>query len=421
MDRQNDNQAESDPALRSWFAHHMPPVPDDVLFERTGCANPAHGDGGRHGRGRPRWTGPGWARAGWFGATAALAAAALVLVPRLTAPRLVAVHPGPGATGQLAPLPTHLNLRAIDFLTPSLGFVAAPGRIYETTNGAHTGTRVYHGPVAIMNLHMVSPQDGFAWGPGRKGSVILATTDGGRRWVRVGTTPSRVMDAAFSTARVGYVVTSHGQLLKTIDGGRHWVSLRQSARSVSFTSATRGYVLNGLAVYQTRNGGQSWIAGQLTASPGSGGIIDGEVRAAPGGGVWASLIGGTGRSRESYTVFRSTNGAEWTAVIGVSTPGGGPAPGNPPVVGPGTGLGPLHAFSANAALVSGPASPVAWGRPRWSARPMAAASGSRCPSRPGPSPGLSRMARACPFPRTARGICWWTSSSRGTSQAMGPP
>lgn len=285
-------------------------------------------------------------------ATAALAATALILVPRLIAPRLVGVHPGPGATGQRAPLPTHLNLRAIEFLTPSLGFVAAPGRIYETTNGAHTWTRVYHGPAAVLDLHMVSAQDGFAWGPGRKGSVILATTDGGRRWVRVGTTPSRVMDAAWPTARVGYVVTSHWQLLKTIDGGRHWFSLQQGARSVSFISAARGYVLDGTAVYQTRNGGHSWTAGQLTATPGGGGIIDGEVRAAAGGAVWASLIGGTGMSQESYTVCRSTNGAEWTAVIGVSTPAGGPAPGNPPAVGPGTGLG-LQAFSANAALVSG--------------------------------------------------------------------
>ncbi len=119
MDRQDKHREDSDEATRSWFAPHRPPVPDGILFDptqpmRTESATDVGGHGG-HGR----------------------AGAARVVRgdrgPHAGAPAHRVMrrgqHRGPGATSQLAPLPTHLNLRASDFLTPSLGFVAAPHRI----------------------------------------------------------------------------------------------------------------------------------------------------------------------------------------------------------------------------------------------------------------------------------------------------
>lgn len=150
-------------------------------------------------------------------------------------------------------------------------------------------------------------------------------------------------------------MTEKRKLLKTTDGGQRWTTLRQPADSVSFVTATNGWVLDGGAVYSTRNGGRSWTISQLTCHPVSAQIdmIGGEIRGMSDGTVWVVLPGGTGMNQESYTIYRRTRETRWTAVMARSTAGGGPAPTATTVSGPGLSPGHIDPLSANDAFASG--------------------------------------------------------------------
>jgi len=388
MDRK---RPDSEEALKAWFRDHLPPVPDDVRFDHHHSVRAmSRRSGGR--------------RTGWlYGAVAVAAAASLVLAPHFLSrvgvgPRPTSptgkVNPPtgrtktpPSASRAAAPLPGGMTFSAVDFPTPSQGFVAGANGIFETRDAGTAWTPVYRGPADVLGLQMVSGRVGFAWGTLQSGATaILATTDGGVSWTQVGSLNTALARLSWATPLVGYAVTSQHLIMKTSNGGRTWFALRQAAFSVSFVSAAKGYALYGPDVYTTNNGGASWTAIALVP-PGTQ-VGGGEVSATRDGSVWVDLVGGSGMSQTSYTVFRSTDGVHWTPVMSLSTAGGGPAPASAQALGPGTSPGPIDPLSQADAFMAGACSACSSGTSQVVGTTTGGSTWSPKPVQSGPIAGL---------------------------------
>jgi hypothetical protein len=118
-------------------------------------------------------------------------------------------------------------------------------------------------------VHVVSPDVGFAVAGGRNVSglgpetpgvagVVLAASDGGRRW-RVLPTPPDAQTVCFSDPRTGWL-GADGRLYGTTDGGHSWV---QAAAGVKPASA--GYPAT--MIVQRAGAGSAWA---LDVGPGAG-------------------------------------------------------------------------------------------------------------------------------------------------------
>jgi photosystem II stability/assembly factor-like uncharacterized protein len=418
MDR---DRADSEEALKAWFRDHLPDVPDDVRFDHHRSVHPVSGP--TSGR-RTSWL---------FGAVAVAAAFGLLLAPhflgragvgpRPTSPTGKVSRPTgrtktpPGDRRAAAPLPIGLTFSAVDFTTPSQGFLAGARAIFATQDGGTAWTRVYRGAADVLGLQMVTGQVGFAWGALQSGATaILATTNGGVTWREVGSLDTAASGFTWPTPRVGYAVTSHHGIMKTADGGRTWSALSQPAVSVSFVSAAKGYALYGPDVYATDNGGASWTAIALVP-PGTQ-VGGGEVRATADGSVWAYLVGGAGMSQASYTVFRSTDGVHWAPVMSLSTAGGGPAPASARAAGPGASPGPIDPLSQADAFVTGTCSACLSG----TSQVVGTTTGGRTwiptPVQSGPLPGLIQSPEGISFASPSTGYVVVSAFPPNSSHAV---
>jgi photosystem II stability/assembly factor-like uncharacterized protein len=167
--------------------------------------------------------------------------------------------------------------------------------------------------------------------------VILATSNGGPRWVRVWRGPQELRDLDFISARTGWAV-GDGVLLGTVDGGQHWRRLGQPQggplRQVHFVSPTQGWGVAGGAdradqrpvpatrLVQTNDGGRTWTALAAPAPPQS------VCFTAPDDGwlasdrtVWRSVDGGRSwGSRPSFTLPVATNEHPFFAALQCARP-----------------------------------------------------------------------------------------------------
>jgi photosystem II stability/assembly factor-like uncharacterized protein len=112
--------------------------------------------------------------------------------------------------------------------------------------------------------------------------VILATSNGGRRWIRIWRGPQELRDLDFVSARTGWAV-GDGILLGTVDGGQHWRRLGQPQvgplRQVTSSAPPRAGAVAGGAdranqrsvpatrLVQTSDGGRTWTALAAPAPP----------------------------------------------------------------------------------------------------------------------------------------------------------
>lgn len=290
------------------------------------------------------------------GLVAALVAAALGWAPAMA-----------GAPGARAALP---DLAAISFATPDVGWAVGPGLIWRTNDGARTWRVQYTGRADLYGVDAVSPSVAYAWG----GRALWRTVDGGRIWhpLRVPGAPGphmAVLSLSAAGRRVAYValgstVVTAASAFVTRDGGRTWTSLRipLPLGQLAFTSPSDGWAVTrlGADVYRTVDGGRKWS--RSFAAPGPTfppAPLSGVLATAGRHGAYLLLIGASGMTQTSYSVYHTANGAHWTPVVAVSTAGAGPAPGNPhgvssgPVVPGGLGLspGPIAATGGVAVLV----------------------------------------------------------------------
>jgi len=161
---------------------------------------------------------------------------------------------------------------AIDFVSPSIGFLGGPGgTLYRSMDGGVTWA--YTGPPQnakyahdIYSLSFVSEGTGFAVG---FLGQIWKTTDTGSTWTSYSATYTPIEGASFGSPAVGYAV-NWNNILKTTDSGRTWDTLslttgtsygsNSTFQFVHFQSADTGYAISdqSVQVHKTNDGGQTW-------------------------------------------------------------------------------------------------------------------------------------------------------------------
>lgn len=201
-----------------------------------------------------------------------------------------------------------------------------------------TGGKVITGFFALGARHAWVTYGGIKNGAAQH---IAATTDGGRRWTVVGREPltkvgfsTYVYDCGldFVTPSVGwcqaeppYVGSEGVDLYRTTDGGRHWQRVSVTGpdgnkpgslpwggdKDIQFTSQSTGWASftgpKAAPLYETTNGGKTWIKRRVAAPPG--GPID------SGSGFAGVPLVSRSRGAVGYTI----DGSPLRSVVYVST------------------------------------------------------------------------------------------------------
>ncbi|WML46771.1 hypothetical protein RCG23_14090 [Neobacillus sp. PS3-34] len=156
---------------------------------------------------------------------------------------------------------------------------------------------------------------------------LLHSRDGGQHWTAIGTMPNKAF-LHFTSKTTALSGNSISQ-----DGGKTWHSLPVPKGIVGdayFHDAKNGWAViqsnKVMYVKRTLDGGKSWstVMTKKLIEPLAGSLI----RSAGTNDSWVELIGGTGMTQTSYSLFHTADGGKsWKTVIANSTAGGGPAPG----------------------------------------------------------------------------------------------
>ena len=190
---------------------------------------------------------------------------------------------------------------AVSFVSPADGFLAtAGGRLLATSDGGRSWRRV-GGSTRFVRLDFLSTEHGFAL---TAADAVLETRDGGRSWRRLqrfgrGSSGGPFAGALdFVDARHGFVGSLDGRVHRTADGGSSWTRLRFRCGfvlgAVAFVDERRGLAVCGgqpatamqpKQLYATNDGGASWSLRARTTNRRGGlpwsGFADGLVLLTP--------------------------------------------------------------------------------------------------------------------------------------------
>ena len=207
------------------------------------------------------------------------------------------------------------------------------GVVLASADGGRTWTDQYDGADVLSAVTFADARHG--WAAGTTG--ILATSDGGARWVlqRPLSRFYRLNDVRFTDARHGWAVGGTGSavvkpgfIMATSDGGRHWrlqlSGTRDRLNGVSFVSDRRGWAAgNEGQLCTTTDGGAHWTLKALDPHWELGGLAFGDARhgwlivhpqwepdvvASTDGDEWSAL-------RQLTLLSTSDGGATWSAVL----------------------------------------------------------------------------------------------------------
>jgi hypothetical protein len=255
----------------------------------------------------------------------------------------------------------HVNMsmvtavRLADFNT---GWAGGNGWVAKTINGGKSWAVVYQGSGNVQQIFALNHSNVWVTlNQGGSYSKLLHSIDGGQHWFLVGTTPNNAFLHFTSTT-----TAVSGNYLSQ-DGGKTWYRLPIPNNTVGdayFHDEKNGWVVTQgnhvFYVKRTTDGGKSWetVLSKSLASSLDGAII----RSAGTNDAWIELIGDTGMTQTSYSVFHTADrGKSWETVIANSTAGGGPAPGfsqdNNAHVNKGTKPGPLYVVNSQVAFMGG--------------------------------------------------------------------
>ncbi len=283
------------------------------------------------------------------------------------APQATTNSPNPspasqGEGGDALPAGPITALRLADF---DKGWIGGNGWIAGTDNSGASWGYQYKGTGEVTQIFALN--DRQAWATVKMESTsktvggplkLLHTTNGGISWEESGSVPNEGF-LHFVSEKVGL----SGSAL-TSDGGKTWKE-RNVPEGVTgepyFNNSDYGWAVTtsdgNVMVKRTKDGGKSWdtVMSRKLESELNGAVI----RSGGKPDVWVELIGDSGMTQTSYSLFHSSDGgSQWTTVIANSSAGGGPAPGFPigDASGPrneGTGPGALYVVDAKTAVMGG--------------------------------------------------------------------
>jgi photosystem II stability/assembly factor-like uncharacterized protein len=244
----------------------------------------------------------------------------------------------PSDTATAAPSPTAKpadgnvsmgNLTALRLADFKSGWAGGAGWIARTDDSGASWTVQYEDIFAVKQIFALNTQQAWATmdiGDG-KGVNLIQTTDGGKHWTAVGMVPNYAF-LHFVSDKEAFSGNA-----RTTDGGKSWMKLSVPDGAVG--DVYYHDKLNGWAVTQTvgkkfsflhtNDGGKSWATVRSQAWEGEIGTI---IHSAGKKDAWIELIGDSGMSQTSYSLFHTADGGKsWTPVVANNTAGAGPAPG----------------------------------------------------------------------------------------------
>lgn len=263
----------------------------------------------------------------------------------------------PPATDQ-ASLGKVTALRLADFQS---GWAGGEGWIARTDNGGKSWTKQLEHKYIVNQLFALNRNE--AWAAldigDSKGLQLLHTTNGGKRWITDGSVPNHDF-LHFVTSKEAFSGNA-----RTTDGGHTWTTLKvpdSIAGDAYFHDRNNGWAVtqgtNKFNIMRTTDGGKTWRSAmsRATVSPVTGVVI----RSAGNNDAWVELIGDSGMSQTSYSLFHTADGGRtWIPVLANNQAGSGPAPGyemDKPTKVPhnkGAGPGTLYVVNSQTAFMGG--------------------------------------------------------------------
>ncbi|WP_079416482.1 YCF48-related protein [Paenibacillus ferrarius] len=248
------------------------------------------------------------------------------------------------------------GVTAVRLADAKSGWIGGQGFIAHTNDGGAKWQVQYKAAGDVKQIFALNGQE--AWATVGDDAKLLNTKDGGQHWSSVGQVPNAAF-LHFTTKQEAFSGNAH-----TVDGGIKWTTLPVPKGIVGdayFHDANNGWVVKGekdsIEIDRTQDGGKTWksVMSRKSAVVPTGAVI----RSAGANDAWVELIGESGMTQTSYSLFHTKDGGKnWQTVLANSTAGGGPAPGFPvgDNTGPkntGTKPGPLYVVSPDVAFMGG--------------------------------------------------------------------
>jgi photosystem II stability/assembly factor-like uncharacterized protein len=163
----------------------------------------------------------------------------------------------------------------------------------------------------VLDISFVDDRHGFALGGFTSAPItaVLRTSDGGRHWKTMASTPHPEAHIEFSTPRLGWAYGP--DLYVTTDGGQTWEQQETGGPTVAVAGAARSvWAVTGhchvepcsFRIRISSDAGRSWLAAQLPAPISSEGMDMARV----GDVGW--VVGATASPNGTVSLLRTTNG-----------------------------------------------------------------------------------------------------------------
>ena len=173
-----------------------------------------------------------------------------------------------GLTWVTQPTPNATSLSAVDFVSPSVGWiVGSGGGVFKTTDIGSSWLAQASGTTSLLlDVNFANNQLGFTVG---EGGTLLRTANGGITWTAMDAKGADVLrKCKLLDAQRAWIVGGGGKILSTHDGGLTWAAQNSGVASdlggVDFADSVNGWAVGSFgALLKTTNGGGSWSAATI--------------------------------------------------------------------------------------------------------------------------------------------------------------
>ncbi|SFE88004.1 Uncharacterized protein SAMN05216378_4434 [Paenibacillus catalpae] len=221
------------------------------------------------------------------------------------------------------------NVTALRLADSKTGWVAGSGQIARTDDGGAHWKLQYSGTKTINQIFALSSTKVWATigDSNAKSLILIQSTNGGKSWTKAGTVPNHGF-LHFTNDKTAF----SGDAM-TKDGGKTWTTLQTPGKAIGevyFHDASNGWAVqhvNGRILFmRTTNGGKTWNTVMTRKSEEAPNNVI--IRSTGTNDAWIELIGDSGMSQTSYSLFHTTDGGKtWLPAIVKNGAGSGPAPG----------------------------------------------------------------------------------------------